>query len=87
MNVDASLRFEEPVMSQFQEARDEVIPWNPWQQNETRPNHPTAIAMEHQLLTSAGSRKGCQRNPACFISNAVGTLYGTIFSSAERRNQ
>jgi hypothetical protein len=33
-----------------QEVRDEVIPLNPWQQNETELNHPIAIAMEHQLL-------------------------------------
>jgi dihydroxyacetone kinase len=33
--------------------RDEAIPLDPWRQIEAKPNHPIAIAMEHQLLICA----------------------------------
>jgi hypothetical protein len=35
------------------EIRDEAIPLNPWHHNEAKPNHSSAIAMEHELLIGA----------------------------------
>jgi hypothetical protein len=41
--------------------------------------------MEHYLLMFGWQpRKGCERALLLVISNVAGTLYGAIFSSAER---